>query len=189
MTKYGFPPPELEENYCRRTADFTEMWCFTTDPSTRWELCDVPACDEEYKQVGACQDSYMPLGGACIRLVPIKKSFWDAQKSCEAEGATPAMPKTEKFDLTLRALVRSSGGQCDYWIGMWETGSFSKHVLGSWKWVDGSSLAIHDYQGWSPGEPNGYNSRRALCVQYWKIMWDDGYCSEEKRYICQSRPA
>lgn len=21
------------------------MWCYTTDPNSRWELCDVPQCD------------------------------------------------------------------------------------------------------------------------------------------------
>ncbi|CAH1253095.1 HSD17B6 [Branchiostoma lanceolatum] len=34
----------LEENYCRNTGNRTGVWCYTTDPSTRWELCDVPVC-------------------------------------------------------------------------------------------------------------------------------------------------
>ncbi|XP_066288335.1 apolipoprotein(a)-like [Branchiostoma lanceolatum] len=161
MTK--FPSSGLEENYCRKTANWFEIWCLTTDPSTKWELCNVPACDDEHKQHGACKDGYIPLGEACIRLVPIKKSFGDAQKSCEAEGATLAMPKTKRVDLILRAMVRSTGGKKDHWIGMCENGSFDKHVLGNWKWVDGSRLATYDYQGWNPGEPNGYGSQ---CVQY-----------------------
>ncbi|XP_035682628.1 fucolectin-like [Branchiostoma floridae] len=39
-----FPLSGLEENYCRKTEDWTEVWCFTTDPSTRYEICDVPVC-------------------------------------------------------------------------------------------------------------------------------------------------
>ncbi|XP_066288175.1 C-type lection lectoxin-Enh3-like [Branchiostoma lanceolatum] len=189
MTK--FPPAGLEENYCRKTTDWTEIWCFTTDPSSRWELCNIPDCDDVHKQNGACQEGYMSLGGHCVRLVPIKKSFWDAQRSCETEGATLVMPKTKKFDQTLRALVQSSGagGDYDHWIGMWETGTFSKYDLGTWKWVDGSLLATYDYQGWNQGEPSNNGRNYPLCVQYWRLRWDDDRCSDKNRYICQSRPA
>jgi len=35
-------------NYCRNPSDtFTEgVWCYTTDPDTRWETCDVPSCSK-----------------------------------------------------------------------------------------------------------------------------------------------
>ncbi|CAH1266778.1 CD209 [Branchiostoma lanceolatum] len=107
------------------------------------------------------------------------------------------MPETKEFDQTLRALVRSAGDRNDHWIGMWETGSFGKHVLGSWKWVDGSRLAPYDYQGWNPGEPNYDGSQKTMCVQYHfsyagytgNPMWDDDNCSDNKLYICQSRSA
>ncbi|KAI8493700.1 hypothetical protein Bbelb_286210 [Branchiostoma belcheri] len=41
--------PELVENYCRNPRrdedphEFT-IWCYTTDPSTRWEYCIDPRC-------------------------------------------------------------------------------------------------------------------------------------------------
>jgi len=33
-------------NYCRNPDEsWTEgVWCYTTDPSKRWETCDVPLC-------------------------------------------------------------------------------------------------------------------------------------------------
>ena len=33
-------------NYCRNPdSNWDEgLWCYTTDPGTRWERCDVPAC-------------------------------------------------------------------------------------------------------------------------------------------------
>ncbi|PVD27445.1 hypothetical protein C0Q70_12604 [Pomacea canaliculata] len=32
-------------NYCRTfNDDFPGVWCYTTNPSTRWEPCSVPAC-------------------------------------------------------------------------------------------------------------------------------------------------
>lgn len=36
----------LNENYCRSTGDGMDLqpWCYTTDPHTRWEYCDLPLC-------------------------------------------------------------------------------------------------------------------------------------------------
>ena len=37
----------LAENYCRNfmdCADETSPWCYTTDPETRWDYCDVKTC-------------------------------------------------------------------------------------------------------------------------------------------------
>ena len=31
-------------NYCRNPDDDGYLWCYTTDPDTRWEYCDVPCC-------------------------------------------------------------------------------------------------------------------------------------------------
>ncbi|XP_066288248.1 apolipoprotein(a)-like [Branchiostoma lanceolatum] len=37
--------PELVENYCRNPGvDEAFLWCYTTDPSTRWQYCNNPAC-------------------------------------------------------------------------------------------------------------------------------------------------
>ena len=35
---------ELAENYCRNPNDANFLWCYTMDPNTRWEECDVPLC-------------------------------------------------------------------------------------------------------------------------------------------------
>jgi len=44
-TAANYPNSGLWSNYCRNPDGFTSAWCYTTDPSTRWELCDVPTCD------------------------------------------------------------------------------------------------------------------------------------------------
>ncbi|XP_035657768.1 uncharacterized protein LOC118403261 [Branchiostoma floridae] len=185
-TTAKYPSSGLEENYCRRTSDWTEVWCFTTDPmaSARWEFCDVPVCVVGHKRHG-CKGGYIRLGRHCIRLVPIPKSFVDAQLACKADGATLAMPKTKELDLALRRLVKTSGGNYDHWIGMTEDGDVD------WTWVDRTRLG--HYRGWHPSEPR--DSRwDSLCVHYWSSghtidpMWDDTKCSEKKWYICQSRP-
>eukprot|EP00058_Branchiostoma_floridae_P011646 XP_002597134.1 hypothetical protein BRAFLDRAFT_76336 [Branchiostoma floridae] len=53
-TALWHPSDGLKENYCRNPDNKHNegVWCFTTDPFTRWELCDVPVCvDGTVKQV------------------------------------------------------------------------------------------------------------------------------------------
>ncbi|XP_035682626.1 apolipoprotein(a)-like [Branchiostoma floridae] len=184
-TTAKYPSSGLEENYCRKTEGWTEVWCFTTDPSTRYEICDVPVCVVGHKRQG-CKGGYIRLGRHCIRLVPIPKSFVDAEQACKADGATLAMPKTKELDLALRRLVKTSGGNYDHWIGMSNAGNLD------WTWVDGTRL--RHYRAWNPGEPRG-DKGVVLCVQYWSSghtsgpMWDDTECPGEKWFICQIRPA
>jgi hypothetical protein len=42
-----FPDESIEaaSNYCRNPDFYADgPWCYTTDPGTRWELCNVPLC-------------------------------------------------------------------------------------------------------------------------------------------------
>ena len=34
----------LDENYCRAVDGHWNPWCYTTDPSIRWQECDIPYC-------------------------------------------------------------------------------------------------------------------------------------------------
>ena len=34
----------LPENYCRNPDKEPAPWCYTTDYSKRWEICEVPFC-------------------------------------------------------------------------------------------------------------------------------------------------
>ena len=36
-----------EHNFCRNPDGWPHgVWCYTTDKKKRWELCDVPKCDQ-----------------------------------------------------------------------------------------------------------------------------------------------
>jgi len=43
-----YPNEGLVSNYCRNPDDTSGgAWCYTTDPDTRWEYCNVEICPEE----------------------------------------------------------------------------------------------------------------------------------------------
>lgn len=31
-------------NYCRRADNEKWPWCYTTNPDTRWDYCNIPSC-------------------------------------------------------------------------------------------------------------------------------------------------
>jgi len=43
----NFPDASVADakNYCRNPSAYSGgLWCYTTDPKKRWELCDIPKC-------------------------------------------------------------------------------------------------------------------------------------------------
>uniref|UniRef100_A0A3B4F895 Plasminogen n=1 Tax=Pundamilia nyererei TaxID=303518 RepID=A0A3B4F895_9CICH len=40
----NYPCKGLDNNYCRNPNNELMPWCYTTDPSKRWEYCNVPRC-------------------------------------------------------------------------------------------------------------------------------------------------
>ena len=47
--KHSFGKLSTEHNYCRNPDDSGRPWCYTSDPGTRWEYCEIPACGKMAK--------------------------------------------------------------------------------------------------------------------------------------------
>uniref|UniRef100_A0A4W6D7I7 Plasminogen n=1 Tax=Lates calcarifer TaxID=8187 RepID=A0A4W6D7I7_LATCA len=48
ITPLTNPRADLDSNFCRNPdGDSGGPWCYTTDPNTRWEHCNVPSCTVE----------------------------------------------------------------------------------------------------------------------------------------------
>lgn len=43
--QYAYICRDLRQNYCRNPDADTRPWCYTTDPSVRWEYCNLKRCD------------------------------------------------------------------------------------------------------------------------------------------------
>ncbi|KAG7454310.1 hypothetical protein MATL_G00258320 [Megalops atlanticus] len=42
-----YPDKGLSDNFCRNPDNRLRPWCFTMDPETPWEYCDIKACDSD----------------------------------------------------------------------------------------------------------------------------------------------
>ena len=60
-----FPDDTIEDavNYCRNPDALWEegLWCYTTDPTVRWEACHVPMCGIYCQILSKCV-GYCTLG-------------------------------------------------------------------------------------------------------------------------------
>ncbi|KAI8515780.1 hypothetical protein Bbelb_065930 [Branchiostoma belcheri] len=107
--------------------------------SMRVEVLGCSVNDPRNLQNGGCQFSYRPVVGTCIRLSAGTKSYDDARKACIGDGGTLAMPKTRELDVALRNLIKTTGQNQDFWIGMKDVEPFLLHKR-RWQWEDGSAL-------------------------------------------------
>jgi len=51
---HAHPFSELKENFCRNPDGEEGVWCYTTDKTKRWELCEVPICSDGAMSIGQC---------------------------------------------------------------------------------------------------------------------------------------
>ncbi|CAH1777808.1 unnamed protein product, partial [Owenia fusiformis] len=84
-----FPEHSLSDasNFCRNPSSYSEgAWCYTTDPTVRWELCDIPVCDCKLSQFGRDfigRVSVTSSGKTCQR--------WDSQSPHKHDKLDPGM--------------------------------------------------------------------------------------------------
>eukprot|EP00058_Branchiostoma_floridae_P013184 XP_002598672.1 hypothetical protein BRAFLDRAFT_67080 [Branchiostoma floridae] len=155
-TTADYPSSGLEQNYCRNPGGDAGVWCYTTDPSTRWEYCDVhvPVCAQ-------CESGWTESNSYCYKFVSDQVSWYTADSQCIQHGASLATIKGPGENNFIAGLIRKSTPDAA-WIGLRKSGSV-------WKWRDGTHFT---YSNWKPGEPNNkrvtsklyHNDGREECV-------------------------
>nr|XP_060612606.1 hepatocyte growth factor-like [Anolis sagrei ordinatus] len=43
---YRYPDKGFDDNYCRNPDGKPRPWCYTLDPNTPWEYCNIKPCDQ-----------------------------------------------------------------------------------------------------------------------------------------------
>jgi len=66
-------------NYCRNPDGDSRPWCYTTDPKTRWEFCDIKRCDNKCDGsslstlIQGCGNYFLECSGVIINADPSLK--------------------------------------------------------------------------------------------------------------------
>ncbi|KAG8522385.1 Apolipoprotein(a), partial [Galemys pyrenaicus] len=81
-----FPQEGLEENYCRNPDNDQEgPWCYTTDPTLRYDYCNIPQCEDECMH---CSGEHY-VGKISKTMSGIECQAWDSQTP-HAHGYLPS---------------------------------------------------------------------------------------------------
>ncbi|XP_040031192.2 hepatocyte growth factor a isoform X1 [Gasterosteus aculeatus] len=65
--KHHFQPKkyrhkDLRDNYCRNPDNRLRPWCYTMDPKTPWEYCNITLCDSD-----SCEDIDVNVTTSCVQ--------------------------------------------------------------------------------------------------------------------------
>ncbi|KAI8484502.1 hypothetical protein Bbelb_377730, partial [Branchiostoma belcheri] len=129
-TPAAYPSAGLEQNYCRNPDGEPGVWCFTTDPSSRWELCDVPSCISYQYEDGASYRGTVSVtntGKTCQR--------WDSQTPHE-HSMTPGAHPSAGLE---RNYCRNPDGE----LGVW---CFTTDPNSRWELCDVPSCVSCQYE-------------------------------------------
>uniref|UniRef100_A0A8C1FKX9 Plasminogen n=1 Tax=Cyprinus carpio carpio TaxID=630221 RepID=A0A8C1FKX9_CYPCA len=119
-TSENYPCKGLDKNYCRNPDNERSPWCYTTDPETRWEYCNVPSCGDQPRP----EEPVIPVGeecyegdgssyrGAMSETVSGKKcQFWTSMEPHRHSKTPQSFPKAD----LRRNLCRNPDGDRAPW--------------------------------------------------------------------------
>ncbi|XP_019626564.1 PREDICTED: C-type lectin 1-like [Branchiostoma belcheri] len=131
-----------------------------------------------------CPDNYSYLAHTyrCYRAYGILNTYDEAVATCLADGGSLAMPRDNTTNNFLVALKNNVSTSSKFRFGLHRWNE-------TWKYVDGGELG--NFTDWAENEPNDINERCAeyLPVFWYGSKWNDGYCSTQRRFLCEAEPA
>jgi len=108
-------------------------------------------------------------------LIPLEKSWQDAQKTCESLGGNLVVPGTKEENLFIYGKILKNAESS--WLGLVKP---KGHRL--WQCVTGERPL---FRSWGEGEPNEEGAKEAyVFMGHWRNMWTDRADGESK-FICE----
>lgn len=114
-------------------------------------------------------------------------NWTDAKQSCKNVGLELASVISEDEQSALELFIIKSGlSPVDKWSGYWLSGK--RHEDGNYYWDSTGTKVGETFRGWAWGEPSHAYGRED-CVElkgeYIFLRWNDYFCDETRRYICE----
>ncbi|XP_043923831.1 plasminogen [Protopterus annectens] len=82
FTPNTHPNAGLDQNYCRNPdGDINGPWCYTTDPSQKWDYCRIPKCETPVRECGKPQVQPKKCFGRIVGGCVSKPYSWPWQIS------------------------------------------------------------------------------------------------------------
>ncbi|XP_025922268.1 plasminogen-like [Apteryx rowi] len=129
FTPEKHPSAGLEENYCRNPdVDENGPWCYTTDPATRYDYCNIPECEVECMQCNG--EDYR--GKVSRTESGFECQHWDAQEP-HMHGYT--LENFPEKDLTMN-FCRNPDGELRPWC-------FTTSTTKRWEYCDIPRCTTH----------------------------------------------
>ncbi|KAL4218315.1 hypothetical protein ACF0H5_023051 [Mactra antiquata] len=154
LTDENFPEATLSDvkNYCRDPTASGYTWCYTTDPETRWEHCDVSSCTK-YRNDNLCYNDIDHKrhykGRWDITMANIQCQRWDSPNYWELTSDMFPDGSLKKANNYCRYLT---GNGPSYHVTCYD-GPSVRSYMGTWnKTVSGKPC-----QRWDVHTPHSHN--------------------------------
>jgi len=142
------------------------------------------SCDQEgaYNTDGSSiinSTGYFATDGNYYSVSSNALGYFDAQASCEADGAHLASILSNGENLFLTNLIEDVT-DWGVWIGLTDVA-----VEGNWVWDDGNSVSFLNFED---GEPNGSGSENCAMLYHEdgiEGLWNDQGCDTVLHFICK----
>ncbi|XP_076105786.1 perlucin-like protein [Mytilus galloprovincialis] len=179
-----------DEDYCRNPdTELYGPWCYTTDPGTRWEYCNVPYCEgADNPSKDNWKYGWQGFEDSYYSIQYTEKSWVDAKDFCKTNlGAYLAEITTpEENDFLMNLLPKpTADNSIEVWLG-------ARDLKREREFTWDNSATYLDYTDWGPNEPNGDDWYFEDCLathlyRDGKLHWNDRSCAARIFFVCEKR--
>ncbi|XP_046846401.1 uncharacterized protein LOC124440117 isoform X2 [Xenia sp. Carnegie-2017] len=163
--------PKHFGNLCSGVYKYLEViYSCVKEENYQTNPCEIGWIRSKHKDVG------------CYRLMESKKSWSEAEKTCEKYGAK-LLSIRDRSEQVLATYLMENAWNTDVWIGLSDAKTPCKYT-----WSDGASVS---WTNWAVGYPRGVWSGEHCVFMNLKgatqdmMYWRVGNCSQEKLFMCK----